>query len=114
VISTTDITTDTIIDTTVVESADSYNIALIGVVPFHSVLQKNGNRYFEVTIDTIDEALEQQKGTYKDYEETVRRTLPIKYHDLINVFSKKDLDTLSPRRKGIDLKIKLEKDTDPR
>jgi hypothetical protein len=45
-------------DTTVVESADSCDIALIGVVPFHSVLQKNGNRYFEVTIDAIDEALE--------------------------------------------------------
>jgi hypothetical protein len=44
----------------------------------------------------------------------VRRTLPIEYHDLINVFSKKDLDTLSPRRKDIDLKIKLEKDADPR
>jgi hypothetical protein len=58
VISTTDTTTDTIIDTTVVKSADSYNIALIGVVPFHSVLQKNGNRYFEVTIDAINEALE--------------------------------------------------------
>jgi hypothetical protein len=44
----------------------------------------------------------------------VRRTLPIEYHDLIDVFSKKDLDTLSPRRKGIDLKIELEKDADPR
>jgi hypothetical protein len=58
VISTTDTTTDTIIDITVVESADSCDITLIGVLPFHLVLQKNGNRYFEVTIDTINEALE--------------------------------------------------------
>jgi hypothetical protein len=42
----------------------------------------------------------------------VRRILPIKYHDLINIFLKKGLDILSPRRKGINLKIKLEKDAD--
>jgi hypothetical protein len=82
------------------------DIYAIGAAPFMKLAQKRGYEICAITIADIDKALAEK--THTDPATKV----PPEYHDLLDVFSRKDSDKLPPRR-SYDHKIKLEEGKQP-
>jgi hypothetical protein len=85
------------------ESQPKLNIYCIGAAPFMSLARKRGYEICAVSIADIDKALAVKKHT------DPLTKVPSEYHDLIDVFSRENLDQL-PVRRTYDHKIELIKD----
>jgi transposase InsO family protein len=77
-------------------------IRQIGAEPFYMLARKRDHEIFAVTIEDIEKALNP-----KPYVDP-RPFVPEEYHDLIDVFEKKEADKLAPHREGYDIGIDLE------
>ena len=91
------------------EQLTPVEIAMIGAAGFHRHMQKEGTEVFVTSLYEIDRVIEDQQGLLDPVEEEeIRAKLPTQYYDFVDVFSKKESDTLPPLRKGVDHQIKLE------
>jgi hypothetical protein len=88
------------------------DICTIGSVPFGKHLRHKDSELFTTSIYEIDQRLvelrsPQEPEIEETEEEMLRRTVPVEYHDLLDVFSKKASEELPPHR-PYDHKIELE------
>ena len=88
---------------------------MIGAAVFALYLKKPETKIFIVSLYEIDRAIEERKKEASGFvlqqddetkDQFLRRTVPKEYYDLIDVFSKKESDKLSPYRL-YDYKIEL-------
>jgi Reverse transcriptase (RNA-dependent DNA polymerase)/RNase H-like domain found in reverse transcriptase len=93
------------------------DILAIGAAPFHRLLKQKDTEAFTISLHEIDKMIEDkeleqyQKEEKEDMEEVLRK-LPARYHEFVDVFSKKASDALPPNR-GCDFKIELEEGKSP-
>jgi Reverse transcriptase (RNA-dependent DNA polymerase)/Retroviral aspartyl protease len=86
------------------------DIALISGAGFHVGIKRKENEFFISSLYEINRIIDEKgnnaKAADETEEETLKRTVPKEYHDLIRVFSKAESDKLPPHR-PYDHKIKL-------
>jgi hypothetical protein len=89
------------------------NIAQLNETGFHINLMQKETEFFTTSLYKIDRIIEEKANPAQEDSETeeelLARTVPLEYHDLIKVFSKKESDKLPPHRQ-YDHKIQLEKE----
>jgi transposase InsO family protein len=87
------------------------DLALISGAGFHLNLKRKENKFFTTSLYEISRIIEDKTGSQEDLteEEVLRQTVPVEYHDLIDVFSKEESNKLPPHR-AYDHKIKLTAD----
>ena len=91
---------------------------MINGIAFERTARMKDYTLFVTSIYEIDKRLEELRTEEPEpepepepesEEEMLRRTVPVEYHDLIDVFSKEAADQMPPHR-AYDHKIKLESD----
>ena len=87
------------------------DIAMIGAVGFHRLIQKKENTVFVTSLYEINRILKEREAppTDETNEQLVDRLLPEKYASRKAAFSKAESDTLPPHR-PYDHRIQLEKE----
>ena len=89
----------------ITSAARKLNISMIGVAPFNHLVRKSQKdsriQIFSVTLRDINIALAPKKHT------NPATKLPSKYHDFLDVFSRKDADVLPKHRPGYNHTIEL-------
>jgi hypothetical protein len=86
------------------------NIALISGISFHIGIKRKKNEFFTMSLYKINYIINEKQRSIKAADELeaniLKRTVPPKYYDLINIFSKKESNKL-PLYRLYDYKIKL-------
>ena len=86
------------------------DIALISGISFHIGIKRKKNEFFTMSLYKINRIINKKQGSIKAINKSeaniLRRTVPLKYHDLINIFSKKESNKL-PLYRLYNYKIKL-------
>jgi RNase H-like domain found in reverse transcriptase/Reverse transcriptase (RNA-dependent DNA polymerase)/Integrase zinc binding domain/Integrase core domain/Chromo (CHRromatin Organisation MOdifier) domain/Aspartyl protease len=82
-------------------------IRQIRAEPFYMLARKRDHEIFAITMEDIEKALNP-----KPYVDP-RPLVPEEYHDLIDVFEKRNADKLAPHREDHDFKIELESGKTP-
>ncbi|RAK94813.1 uncharacterized protein BO80DRAFT_313923, partial [Aspergillus ibericus CBS 121593] len=83
-------------------------IALIRAAGFQRHLKNSETEIFITLLNAIEKALAEKLEIPRTSEEDeIKKVLPKQYHDLVDVFSEKESDTLPPSR-HCDYKIQLE------
>jgi hypothetical protein len=77
------------------------DLCIIGAAPFSMLAKRDGVEVYAISIRDIEKAL-----SLKEHIDPATK-LPLEYHDLLDVFSKTDANTLPPRR-PYDHKISLQ------
>lgn len=93
------------------EGTTPHRIALINAIGYRMNTRNRKNQCFTATSWEIDQILYQREHSVEDRPEeteleTLQRTIPKEYHDLIDLFSKKKANALPPHRNS-DHKIRL-------
>ena len=88
--------------------AKDIDIAMIGADAYRAACHLKGAQVFAVSMRDIQYQAEKEARA----ETNPKSVVPQEYHDFLDVFSKKDLDTLPPHRK-YDHKIHLEEEQKP-
>lgn len=91
----------------------SIEIAMIGSAGFHRHAQKSENEVFVTSLYEIDRIIDEKKGVELEEAREIKQSLPHEYHAYLDVFSKKESDTLPPHRGPNDHRIELEGDAVP-
>ena len=85
---------------------------MIGGPGFHRHLQKPGNEIFITSLYEIDRIIEEKQRSPEleklAEEQTIRATILTEYLEYVDVFSKKESDTLPPYRGLADHRVELE------
>lgn len=104
------------------DSTKKVDIAMIGAAAFHRHMKNPETEIYWASLQCIEEAIYEKRNPpsttevpeYKpDKEEIIKRHLPKEYHDLIHVFSKKELDCLPELTPQCTHHINIPKDVDP-
>jgi hypothetical protein len=86
------------------------DIALISGISFYIGIKCKKNKFFTTSLYEINYIINKKQRSVKAANELeaniLRRTVPLKYYDLINVFSKKESNKL-PLYRLYNYKIKL-------
>ena len=74
------------------------DIALISSISFYIGIKRRENEFFTTSLYKINRIINKKqrsiKAANKSKANILRRTVPLKYYDLINVFSKKESNKL--------------------
>ncbi|KAI2669716.1 hypothetical protein CBS147355_9710 [Penicillium roqueforti] len=93
-----------------------FEIAQIGRAGFDRIAKKkDGTEVFVTSIGEIQRVIDivkEREGKAAELD-IIRAGISKEYHDYADVFSKKESDTLSPSRPGVDHKIELLDDYKP-
>ncbi|KAI1005955.1 hypothetical protein K3495_g2267 [Podosphaera aphanis] len=72
-----------------------------------SVKQNLATSIFNVSIRDIDKALLKLSNQYSKSEEDLRKTIPVQFHDIIELWKSKEAAKLPPHRPGVDHRVEL-------
>ena len=86
------------------------DIALISGISFYIGIKRKKNEFFTMSLYEIDYIINKKQGSVKVANKSeaniLKRTVPLKYYNLINIFSKKESNKL-PLYYLYNYKIKL-------